>query len=223
MIKVFLLLVDKYFPKFHKLYKCFNRNTLKATYCTLMNMKERIGKLNSKILSIGSINCWNKSTCSIPGKCNQRNVIYQADILGDNKNMTYFGSTENFKTRYYKHKALFNQRPTQHTTLSSYIWWLKDNNILYEVRCSIKAWGHTFSSGGRSCDLCLTEKWVILTKDQHIMPNKRDELLETCRHCKKNLLVSQKNILDSGLKFLSPYCKWRNQKAFSRNNTFPQS
>ena len=144
-------------------------------------------------------NCRNKSTCPIPGKCNQKNVIYQADVLADNKTMTYFGSTEDFKTRYYKHKASFNQRPAQHTTLSSYIWRLKDESIPYEVNWSIKAKGHPFSSGGRSCDLCLTEKLIILTEDQRTMLNKRDELLETCRHRRKHLLVSQKNIsLDNG-------------------------
>ena len=39
--------------------------------------------------------------------------------------------------------------------------------------------GHAFSSGGRACDLCLTEKRVILIADQNSMLNKRDELLET--------------------------------------------
>ena len=34
----------------HKLNKCFNKNTVKATYCTLNNMKERITNNNTKIL-----------------------------------------------------------------------------------------------------------------------------------------------------------------------------
>ena len=33
--------------------------------------------------------------------------------------------------------------------------------------------GHAFSSGGRACDLCLTEKLVILKADQNSMLNKR--------------------------------------------------
>ena len=55
---------------------------------------------------------------------------------------------------------------------------------------SIKARGHSFSIGGRACELCLTEKLIILTADQNSMLNKRDELLETCRHQRKHLLVS---------------------------------
>ena len=122
-------------------------------------------------------------------------MIYQVEVWGDNKIMYYYGSTEDFKTRYYKHKASFNKRQSQHTTLSSYIWKLKDNDIPYEIKWSIKARGHTFSSGGRECDLCLTEKLVILTENQNTMLNKRDELLETCRHRRKHMLVSQKNSL----------------------------
>jgi hypothetical protein len=50
--------------------------------------------------------------------------------------------------------------------------------------------GHPFSSGGRSCNLCLTEKLEILTADQNSMLNKRDKLLEACIHQRKHLLVS---------------------------------
>ena len=41
-----------------------------------------------------------------------------------------------------------------------------------------------------ACDLCLTEKLIILTADQNTMLNRRDELLESCRHRRKHLLVS---------------------------------
>ena len=97
-------------------------------------MKEKIGIHNAKVLSMkGSkeevkCNCRNKNTCPIPGECNQKNVLYQVEVWGDNKIMYYYGSTEDFKTRYYKHKASFNKRQSQHTTLSSYNWKLEDNN-----------------------------------------------------------------------------------------------
>ena len=53
--------------------------------------------------------------------------------------------------------------------------------------------GHVFSSGSRTCDLCLKEKLIILTEEKETMLNKRDELLETCRHRRKHLLVSIEN------------------------------
>ena len=109
--------VSKHFPKGHKLNRCFNRNTVKATYCTLTNMKERIGIHNAKILSAShtadtsaKCNCRDKSKCPIPGECNQTNVVYQAEVFAENKCMKYFGSTENFKSRYSAHKSSFNKK-----------------------------------------------------------------------------------------------------------------
>ena len=204
VIKLFLNLIDKHFPKGHILNKCFNRNTVKATYCTLTNMKEKIGKHNSKVLSSDNeqtneednCNCQKKfkNECPIPGKCNLKGVVYQADVHAENKIMKYYGSTEqSFKKRYGGHKTSIKNRPTNHTTLSSYIWKLKDKGVPFQVKWSIKSRGHAFSSGGRACDLCLTEKMIILTEDQNTMLNKRDELLETCRHRRKHLLVSLKS------------------------------
>ena len=193
---MFLNLIDRHLPRGHVLHKCFNRNTVKATYCTLTNMEQKIGVHNAKILSVNctsepiKCNCRNKELCPIPGECNQLNVVYQAKIITDNETMFYFGSTEKFKSRYAQHKSSFNNRPVNHTTLSSYIWKLKDKNIPYSVEWSVKSRGHAFSSGSRACDLCLTEKLVILTANQHSMLNKWDKLLETCRHRRKHLLAS---------------------------------
>ena len=83
-------------------------------------------------------------------------VIYQADVYAEDTVMTYYGLTENeFKTRCSKHKSSFRDKNRNQTSLSSYIWKLKDIEIPYVVDWSIKARGHPFSSGGRSCDLCL--------------------------------------------------------------------
>ena len=76
--------------------------------------------------------------------------------------MTYYGSTKNFKSIFSGHRSSLNNRPSNHTTLSSYVWKLKDQNIPYEIKWSIKARGHPFASGGNACDLCLTEKMVTL-------------------------------------------------------------
>jgi hypothetical protein len=106
-------------------------------------------------------------------------VVYQANVHADNKVMSYYGSTKNeFKKRCSTHKSSFRKIPKFHTTLSSYIWKLKEKKIPHFVNWSIKARGHAFSCGGRACDLCLTEKLVILTADQNSMLNKRDELLK---------------------------------------------
>ena len=106
--------------------------------------------------------------------------------------MNYFRSTENFKSHFSQHKSTFTNRPKALTTLLSYIWKLKDANIPFEVKCSIVKKGHAFSSGSKACDLFLTEKLMIFTENQQSMLNKRDELLESCRHWQKYLLISSK-------------------------------
>ena len=124
-------------------------------------------------------------------ECNQTNVIYEAKVQANNKIMSYFGSTErSFKKRYSEHMSSIRNRPKNHTTLSSYIWKLKDQNMPFNIEWFIKSKGHAFSSGGKACDLCLTEKLIILTENQYSMLNKRDELLETCRHRRKHMLIS---------------------------------
>jgi hypothetical protein len=119
-------------------------------------------------------------------------VVYQADvhvINAESRKMSYYGLTENeFKKRCSTHRSSFRNIPKRHTTLSRYAKKLKDKMTPHYVNWSIKARGHPFSSGGRACDLCLTEKLVILKADQNTMLNKRDELLETCRHRRKHSL-----------------------------------
>ena len=109
-------------------------------------------------------------------------MIYQAKVhtpTENNKVMIYYGSTEReFKKRCSEHKSSFRKIPKSHTALSSYIWKLKEKQTPYFVNWSIKARGHAFSSGGRACDLCLTEKLIILTADQNTMLNTRRGVTE---------------------------------------------
>ena len=102
VIKLFLEMIDKHFPKGHKLHKCFNRNTVKATYCTLSNMMDKIGNHNGKVLNKESeprveiVNgipekcCRDQFNCPLmPDRCDQKNVIYQADVRTLNSVMRY--------------------------------------------------------------------------------------------------------------------------------------
>ena len=49
--KSFLCLIDKHFPKSHKLHKIFNRNNLKVSYSCTTNMANIIKNHNQKILN----------------------------------------------------------------------------------------------------------------------------------------------------------------------------
>ena len=150
VIRSFLRLINKLFPRNHSLHKCFNRNTVKATNCTqLTNMKQKIAAHNAKILNRAKeeqtgCNCRNKKLCPILGKCNQTNKVYQAIVVTHNKSMFYLRSTEKFKPRYAQHKLSFNHRPANHTILSSYNWKLKDSHAPYTIEWAIISCGHTF-------------------------------------------------------------------------------
>ena len=48
-----------------------------------------------------------------------------------------------------------------------------------------------YKSGGNTCNLCLTEKYHIITSNLKLL-NKRTELISTCRHVNKYLLKNIK-------------------------------
>ena len=49
-----------------------------------------------------------------------------------------------------------------------------------------------WASGGKLCDLCLTEKLTILMADPRSTLNKRDEIMTKCKHKRKYLLGTVK-------------------------------
>ena len=85
--KSFLQLVDKHFPRSHKLHKIFNRNNLKVSYSCTTNMANIIKSHNQKILNENNgvsnerkYNCRNKDLCPLDGACLTSNVIYEATV-----------------------------------------------------------------------------------------------------------------------------------------------
>ena len=139
----FLALVDKQFPKDHKLRKIFDSNTIKTSYSCMNNSKQVIDSHNECILNSSrhihtdntntkdtkTCNCRQKNTCPPNGKCLQSSLIYQATVTSkDNStNQTYIGLTEtDFKTRYRNHTASVQHTKHRHSTeLSKHISTLK--------------------------------------------------------------------------------------------------
>ena len=195
--KIFLGLINRHFDETHILRKYFNRNTVKISYRTLNNVKKHIAKHNAKVNNNKKkseeskdereCNCPKKSkdNCPLDGHCLQKSIIYQAHITTKNKTMTYTGMTKNtFKQRFNGHNATIKKRPTKEkvTTLSEHIWKLKDQKTPFNIKWSIKAKAHAFSSGGKRCDLCITEKMTILLSDPRYSLNQRTEILAKCPH-----------------------------------------
>ena len=104
-----------------------------------------------------------------------------------NEKMTYFGLTERpFKERYYEHTNSINNANGEHRTeLSKYVWKLKKENKQFEIKWSIKSRAYPYTSGMKSCDLCLQEKTIIAMSDPKKTLNSRTEILSKCRHRRK--------------------------------------
>ena len=113
----------------------------------------------------------------------QKNVVYQATVKTEQEERKYIGCAANFKTRYYSHTSTFrNEALKNSTTLANYVW---EKNLAPnpDVEWEILDHAHTYSLGGKNCELCLTEKLHIarsLKNPLHL--NKRGELAQRCRH-----------------------------------------
>ena len=95
--KCFLSLIDQHFPKSNPLHKIFNGNTLKLSYGCMSNVKTIISNHNkaqinkSDPTNDSNCNCRNSSTCPMDGKCNDQNIIYQAEVTTSTSRETYIG------------------------------------------------------------------------------------------------------------------------------------
>ena len=194
--RVFNKMVERYFPKGSLLGKLFNRNNVKVSYCTTRNVKAHIDEHNRRVLNDkgeegqSGCNCRSKANCPLKGKCQTKNLVYQADVLSDNNNkkMTYYGQTKRtFKARYTEHKTSFNNSKVGHlkSELAAYVWKLKKENTDYEIQWSIKKTGFAYRNGVKNCDLCAWEKLSIALGDPESTLNSRTEILAKCRMKRK--------------------------------------
>ena len=209
---LFLKLLDKHFPKHHRLHKFINRHNTKMSYCTTKNIKAHIAAhnkkvLNPKVVATKSCNCrsyesrlkarnskldlpanhpppnWFPQSCPVDGECLTESVIYSAAVNSNNSSMTYIGLTgDSFKTRFNGHTATFRNRESNMSTLSSHVWDMEDKNIDYNIKWKIRKKAMMYKPGASYCDLCISEKVEILLANPKSSLNKRTEILERCRH-----------------------------------------
>ena len=115
----------------------------------------------------------------------------------NNKEESYIGLTDNtFKTRQKGHTSSFrNEKYMNATTLSNYIWTLKDKNINYSLKWKIIDRGRAYQPSGNNCGLCDLEKFYITSKPELASLNQRNELATSCRHRKNTYFATNKLIL----------------------------
>ena len=73
----------------------------------------------------------------------------------------------------------------KNTQLSNYIWSLKRENKIFDIKWSIKMEAKAYHPARKKCDLCLAEKVLILTSEDTL--NGRTEIFQKCRH--KNIFL----------------------------------
>ena len=197
-----LNLLDIHFPKSNKLHKIFNRNTVKVSYCCTENLSSIIKThnkkvTNEKITPRDQCNCKNRNDCPLDGNCQTSDIIYKCIASTTvNPDKIYLGTAEgNFKKRYYNHKTSFkNREKANDTTLSKYVWEVKDK---YKetpfLKWSIVKSVSVYSTVTKKCLLCLHEKLKINYPNQEELLNKRSELIMKCCHVNKYLLSNCKN------------------------------
>ena len=196
----FLNLLDKHFENQPNLKKHFNRHTVKLSYSCSPNIQNHINSHNKTLLNNGQIlqkegcNCRKGSdNCPLDGSCKTKSLIYKAKVNTEDETIEpneYIGlSSLSFKSRYSNHESTFNLRYlASRTSLSKYIWSLKDRKINYNIQWSILRQAPTYNQEQQKCELCLLEKTFILQADKNTSLNKRHEIISKCRHRDRLLL-----------------------------------
>ena len=193
----FLKLIDKHFPVGSKLRKVFNRNTVKVSYCCMPSMGCIIKQHNARVRETEReggeqpkrCNCRTPERCPLNGHCLTSKIVYKATVETDGNRdpKIYIGSTETpFKQRYANHLTSFRHgKYGNQTELSKYIWHLKREHKIFRVSWSILRKAPAYSDLSKKCDLCLTEKLMIISANKSTLLNKRSELISKCRHQNK--------------------------------------
>ena len=162
------------------------------------NMEAVLRNNNARVLSESKpsdadkkmCSCRDTNLCPLDGQCLKSCIIYKATVKKASGNISYLGASERqFKERYNNHtKAFRNRQYEKDTELSKLVWKLKDGNEPYELSWSIASSAIPYKCGGSRCDLCATEKLLIIMAEPGSTINKRDEIVSKCRHKNKYTL-----------------------------------
>ena len=151
-----------------------------------ITIKTKISVYSTCILTalLYSSECWtthNKNQCPLDNKCLTSSIIYNAQVTTNSAIKNYIGLTEGtFKQRFSQRKATFKHRKYANSTeLSKY------NNQDFNIKWTIISRARLYNNISKRCDLCLTEKLMIITANPDRTLNKRSELISKCRHEKK--------------------------------------
>ena len=116
-------------------------------------------------------------------------IVYKATVAPQGEAKHYYGScATTFKTRFGAHKRSFNVRSYNQTTLSKYLWELKDRKVDHTLSWEIAARALPYQCSASRCYLCLSEKRIIAMADPSTCLNQKTEFISKCRHKNKFML-----------------------------------
>ena len=149
------------------------------------NVKAIISNHNKAVISrssklpvqtINTCNCRDKRSCPVDGNCNERNIIYQAEVTTSDSKQTYIGLCDtSFKSRYRNHTCSFrNECYRNSTELSKYVWGLKDKKTDYQIRWRSIKHARSYSNVTKKCNLRLWEKYYIICRPNMATLNNRN-------------------------------------------------
>ena len=202
--KNFLTILDRHFPKSHKLHKIFNRNNVKISYSSMSNFSSFINSHKKKIINSNipkqpapTCNCRLKSSCPLNGNCMQSSLVYicEADTPNVIENHPhYIGLTRNtFKDRFYKHKNSFKYESKRDAAeLSNFLWENKHTSTETNLVRNILDKARAYRPETKGCLLRLTEKYHIIFSKLNLL-NSTNEFVTKCRHENKFYLVNLKD------------------------------
>ena len=153
--------------------------------------------INKDVKESKSCICRVKSECSLNGQCQVYDIIYQCTILSlDKTNKVYLGTAEgDFKKQFSNYRKLFNNESRANdTTLSKYIWKLKEtSNSSPTLAQFIAKKVPPYANISKRCLLCLPKKLEIINypRPEELL-NKKSQLISRCRHANKFLLPNYK-------------------------------
>ena len=125
------------------------------------------------------------------GRCQATEVVYEAIITAGDDRKSYIGASEPpFKQRHANHMtSLRSQRYKNATELSKYARQKKDEGLVYDIKWKIKEQAKAYNNTSKKCNLCIAEKFNIITAEKSHALNKKSEMVSKCRHANKFLLA----------------------------------
>ena len=87
------------------------------------------------------------------------------------------------KTRFNNHNLSFNhEKHSAKTTLLKYVWELKARKVDFFIKWSVLKRDSAYKGSATQCNMCLAEKFSILTSGKQSLLNRRLGLISKCRH-----------------------------------------